>query len=151
MYHMRQPQTRRTGPVADMPERDLHHITEPAHIFFLRVIRLMAIGGVNDARAASMLLNQFGRNHRRPLVLMRAMMLELARTSRRQIKLAPPCCRRITRDEAHILSALGRREDEFNACHYDACALLARDDALGATTCFQAVSACFADLGVAFA
>ena len=120
---------------------------QPTHLFFLRIIRLMAICGVNDARAASMLMGQFGRNHRRPLVLMRAMMLELSRVSNRQIKLAPPCCGRMTRDEALILTALGRPEAEFAACHGDACTLLDREDALGATTCLQAVSACFADLG----
>lgn len=147
MFHPRNASPATTKPAPDAHAQNLHPNPEPIHIFFLRVVRLMAIGGVNDARAASMLFNQYGRNHRRLLILMRAMMLELAHTSHRQIKLAPPCCRRISRDEAYILSALGRREAAFAACHQDACALLGRDDALGAATCFQAVANCLADLG----
>lgn len=119
-------------------------------LFVLRVMRSMAIGGVNDARAAAMLLNQFGRNYRRPLILLRALMMEMSRVSNRRIRLAPPCCGRITRDEGIILSALGRHESAFTHCHDDACLLLDRDDALGTATCFQAVSACFADLGAPF-
>ncbi|MPT46923.1 MAG: hypothetical protein E2598_00695 [Sphingobium sp.] len=107
----------------------------------------MAIGGANDARATSIIMGWFGRNYRRPLILMRALMLELARASHRSIQLAPPCSTRITRDEATMLRALGREESQINACHRDACALLATDTALGAATCFQAVSNCFEDLG----
>lgn len=120
---------------------------DPAHLFALRIIRTMAIGGVNDARAAAMLMGQFGRAHRRPLILIRAMMLELARVSYRQIRLAPPCCRRITTDEALIIAALGREEAAFAQCYSDAAALLGHENVLGATTCFQAVSQCFADMG----
>lgn len=131
---------------ADMPIV-LNRTIDPAHIFALRIIRTMAIGGVNDARAAAMLMGQFGRAHRRPLVLMRAMMLELARVSYRQIRLAPPCCRRITTDEALIIAALSRSEPDFGLCYSDSAALLGHDDVLGAATCFQAVSQCFADMG----
>lgn len=114
---------------------------------FLKAARLMAIGGVNDARAAALMLGWFGRNYRRPLVLMRAMMLELARVSQRKIQLAPPCSTRMTRDEAVMLRALGREEWQIERTHEDACELLAAGNALGAATCFQAVSTCFTDLG----
>lgn len=124
----------------------IHHKDAP-RIIFLKSARLMAIGGANDARATSVIMGWFGRNYRRPLVLMRALMLELARASRRSIQLAPPCSTRITRDEATMLRALGREEWQIDRCHKDACALLATDNALGAATCFQAVSTCFADLG----
>jgi len=147
MFHARNASPSKTKPTSQEQEYGLHHEAEPVHIFLLRVVRHMAIGGVNDARAASMLFNQYGRNHRRLLILMRAMMLELAHTSHRQIKLAPPCCGRITRDEAIMLSALGHGEEAFSAAHEEACALLAREDALGAATCFQAVASCLADLG----
>lgn len=148
MFHAsrlrRSPQTPVTNP-ADTGLRDI--ATEPTHLFFLRIFRLMAIGGVNDARAVSMLMGQYGRNHRRPLMLIRAMMLELSRVSNRQIKLAPPCCNRMTRDEALILMALARPEAEFAACHADACMLLDRENALGAATCFRAVANCLSDMG----
>src|SRR3972149_5104254 len=73
------------------------HEHESARRLLLRVMRLMAIDGINDATAAAALFGHFGGGHRRPLVLMRALMLELSRTSHRQIVLAPPCCGRITR------------------------------------------------------
>lgn len=120
---------------------------DAARQLFLKTARLMAIGGVNDARAAALLLGWFGRNHRRPLVLMRALMLELSRVSQRRIQLAPPCSTRMTRDEAVMLRALGREEWQIERSHADACELLATDNALGAATCFQAVSTCFSDLG----
>lgn len=120
---------------------------DASRLLFLKAARLMAIGGVNDAAAAALLLGWFGRAYRRPLVLMRALMLELARVSQRRIQLAPPCSCRLTRDEATMLRALGRAEWQIERSHADACDLLGTDDALGAATCFQAVSACFADLG----
>lgn len=117
---------------------------------FLATARFMAIGGVNDAQPTSLMLAQFGRNYRRPLILMRALMLELARISQRTIVMAPPCCTRMTADEALMLSALRRDEADMQRCHQDVCALLGREDALGPLTCFQAVSQCFADLGQPF-
>lgn len=117
---------------------------------FLTIARRMAIFGIDDAQCVSTLLTHFGRNYRRPLVLMRALMLEIARTSQRKIMLAPPCCGRITGDEGIMLHALQRDETETLVCHADASKLLGRDDALGATTCFQAVSQAFADLGHPF-
>lgn len=141
-------------PVAALPRSSaaVHsaHQPESHRRLVLRTMRLMAIGGINDATAAAFLFGHFGRAYRRPLVLMRALMLELARTSNRRIVLAPPCCGRITRDESVVLRALARTESEFAACHADACLLLERDTALGAATCFQAVSTCFADLGAPF-
>ncbi|TNE42080.1 MAG: hypothetical protein EP321_15985 [Sphingomonadales bacterium] len=116
-------------------------------MIFLKAARLMAIGGVNDAGAAALMLGWFGRTYRRPLVLMRALMLELSRVSQRRIELAPPCSGRLTRDEAAMLRAMGREEWQIDRSHDDACELLATDNALGAAICFQAVSTCFADLG----
>lgn len=114
---------------------------------FLSTARFMAIGGVEDAQPASLMLAHFGRNYRRPLVLMRALMLEIARISRRTIMMAPPCCARMTADEALMLSALRRDEGDTLRAHEDCCALLGREDALGPLTCFQAVAQCFEDLG----
>lgn len=115
--------------------------------FLLSVIRRMAIHGIDDAGAMMALLSAFGQKHRRPLILLRAMMLELSRASHRKILLAPPCCGRMTRDEALILKALSRVEDDLAGRHADACALLGREDALGPATCFEAVAQSFADLG----
>ncbi len=139
------------SPLADPRTADTRPVglarADAPRLLFLKAARLMAIGGANDARAASVVMGWFGRNYRRPLVLMRALMLEMARVSQRRIQLAPPCSSRLTRDEATMLRALAREEWQIDRCHEDACALLAIDDALGTATCFQAVANCFEDLG----
>lgn len=114
---------------------------------FLYTLRRMATAGVNDAHAANALLGAFGRSYRRPLVLMRAMMLELARTANRKILVAPCCCARMTADEAVLMQAIGTALRN-PPCAYDSLAtLLGSDDALGALTCLQAVAQAHGDLG----
>ena len=73
---------------------------------FLYTMRRMASAGVNDAHAANAMLGAFGRSYRRPLVLMRAMMLEVARCATRRILVAPCCCARMTADEATLMHAI---------------------------------------------
>ncbi|AEG48358.1 hypothetical protein Sphch_0663 [Sphingobium chlorophenolicum L-1] len=114
---------------------------------FLYVIRRMATAGVNDAHAANAMLGAFGRSYRRPLVLMRAMMLELARTSSRKILIAPCCCSRMTTDEALMMQAVGTALRSPRAAYDDVAALLGNDHALGALTCLQAVAQAHNDLG----
>lgn len=72
----------------------------------LYALRRMALAGLNDAFAASAMVNQFGTGFRRPLLLLRATMLELSQRAARTIALAPGCCRRMTGDEARILAVL---------------------------------------------
>lgn len=72
----------------------------------LFALRRMALAGLGDAMAASAMLNHFGIGFRRPLLLLRATMLELSAGAERTIALAPGCCRRMTRDEARILAVL---------------------------------------------
>ena len=114
---------------------------------FLYVMRRMASAGVNDAHAANAMLGAFGRSYRRPLVLMRAMMLELARTSSRKILIAPCCCSRMTADEALMMRAVGRALRSPHGSFDDIAALLGNDHALGALTCLQAVAQAHTDLG----
>ncbi len=111
---------------------------------FLFVLRRMASAGVNDANA---MLGAFGRSYRRPLVLMRAMMLELARASSRKILVAPCCCARMTADEALMMEATGEALRDPDSAYEQVSALLGNDHALGALTCLQAVAQAHADLG----
>ncbi len=69
-------------------------------------IRRMAAHGIRDAQAALIAIDTFGVNFRRPLVLMRAYIVELAQISQRSIKIAPCCAMRMTRDEGLIIAAL---------------------------------------------
>jgi hypothetical protein len=107
----------------------------------------MAADGVNDAHAANALLGAFGKSYRRPLVLMRAMMLEMARASSRRIMVAPCCCIRMTSDEAQLMQAAAGAIDDAPIAYEQVSVLLATDAALGALTCVQAVAQAFADLG----
>ncbi len=114
---------------------------------FLFAVRRMATAGVNDAHTANAMLGAFGRSYRRPLVLMRAMMLELARISSRKILVAPCCCARMTVDEARLMEATGMALRDPNAAYDRLALLLGNDHALGALTCLQAVAQAHADLG----
>ncbi len=68
--------------------------------------RRMAAHGIRDAQAALLLLDLFGAGFRRPLVLLRTFILELAQASQRMIKLAPCCAMRMTEDEARLIAVL---------------------------------------------
>jgi hypothetical protein len=94
----------RTGPAEPQallpaPQGDSARLT-------LYALRRMAVAGLNDAYAAQAMLSAFGAGFRRPLVLMRAVVMELARDSARPITVAPACCNRMTRDEARLLAVL---------------------------------------------
>lgn len=72
----------------------------------LFAVRRMAACGVRDAYAANLLFTDFGINFRRPLVLLRAFMIELSQTSKRTITIAPCCALRMTMDEGRIIGVL---------------------------------------------
>ncbi|HEX7822227.1 MAG TPA: DUF6628 family protein [Sphingobium sp.] len=114
---------------------------------FLFAVRRMAMAGVNDAHAANALLGSFGKSYRRPLVLLRAMMLEMARASSRKIMVAPCCCAKMTGDEALLMQAVSEGLSAPHTAYERVSTLLASDAALGALTCVQAVAQSFADLG----
>lgn len=149
----RMPNTQ-AGPGQAIPGRPVadkvadHPVPEgQSHRLFLYALRRMAAGGVNDAHAANALLGSFGKSYRRPLVLMRAMMLEIARASSRKIIVAPCCCARMTTDEAALILAAGDALDDLQGAHRRVSGLMGVDNALGAFTCIQAVAQSFADLG----
>ena len=72
----------------------------------LRCLRRMAAHGIRDAQAALLMLEHFGIHFRRPLVLLRAFVAELAQSAERRITLAPCCAMRMTLDEGRIVGAL---------------------------------------------
>jgi hypothetical protein len=72
----------------------------------LVTVRRMAAHGLRDAQAASLMIGGFGLHFRRPLVLLRAFMAEVAQASSRTITVAPCCALRMTRDEGRILDAI---------------------------------------------
>ncbi|PZU59320.1 MAG: hypothetical protein DI547_06880 [Sphingobium sp.] len=131
-----------------LPWRDDHAFNDPlGNRLFLFAMRRMASAGVNDAHAANALLGHFGKSYRRPLVLMRAMMLEMARVADRKILVAPCCCLRLTSDEAMLLQATSEGLNDPQSAYDRLSTLLSNTAALGALTCVQAVAQSFADLG----
>lgn len=110
-------------------------------------MRRIALHGLNDAHAANAMLGQFGLGYRRPLILLRAMMLEIARAAARTITLAPYCCARLTADEANVMRALELAEHEAQAAHAMLAETLGTDDCLGAVTTAQALAQACLDLG----
>lgn len=132
-------------PVSDMvPDR--HTSATTGSRLFLFTLRRMASAGVDDAHAANALLGHFGKSYRRPLILMRAMMLELSRVSNRRISVAACCCARITPDEARLLEAVATAQVTPHSAYENLATVLDSPVALGALTCAQAVAQSFADL-----
>jgi hypothetical protein len=72
----------------------------------LFAVRRMAAHGVGDVGAAWLLIDFYSTGFRRPLVLLRAFMLELAHAACVPIRLAPCCTPRMTRDEGLIIEVL---------------------------------------------
>ena len=110
-------------------------------------IRRMAACGLRDAHAANVFISAFGMAFRRPLLLLRALMAEVARASARQITVAPCCCGRVTGAEAEILAVVASARESARGAHVRLSWLLGVDECVGALTSAQAVAQAFADLG----
>lgn len=113
----------------------------------LFAIRRLGAHGLADAHAAHAFMTHFGEGFRRPLVLMRAFMHELATTATQPIAIAPCCCPRTTPSETTLLTILTR------ASSAPCTAWLLLTDQLGARdvgavlACAEAVAGSFADAG----
>ncbi len=111
-------------------------------------VRQMGMHGLADACAANAFVTAFGKGFQRPLVLLRALMAEMAETSTGPIQIAPWCCPRMTASEAMLLTVLGRVREQPEVA-----ALLLRDllgvrEANGTLTTAHALSNAFADMGL---
>ena len=76
----------------------------------LFAFRRMGAHGLDDAVAATAIMRTFGARFRRPLVLLRAMMADLAHAATCPISIAPCCCTRMTGSEATVLTIVARAE-----------------------------------------
>jgi hypothetical protein len=92
----------------------------------LFAVRRMAAHGVRDVSAAWLILDQFSTGFRRPLVLLRAFMLELSHTATASIRVAPCCATRMTEHEGLILLTLFGAADDMTAAE-DALVQLTRN------------------------
>lgn len=113
----------------------------------LFAIRRMGAHGLADARAAHALFTAFGQDFRRPLVLMRNLMADLAGVAAGQIAIAPCCCSRMTAAEAALLTILGRVETTPETARYLVSDLLGTRYVDGVLASAAALTAAFADDG----
>lgn len=109
--------------------------------------RRLGAHGLHDGVAVDAMLRHFGCGFRRPLMLLRAMMTDLATTATSPIQIAPCCCRRLTAAEHGVLTILARCETEPAAARLLLADLLAVRRPDGALASVTAVAQAFADAG----
>lgn len=121
---------------------------DPGARLLLFGIRQMGMHGLTDACAAHAFLVGFGRGFRRPLVLLRALMRDMAALSERVIPIAPWCCPRMTGTEATLLTILGNVRTKPDTAALLLADLLGVRDATGVLATASALANAFADLGL---
>jgi len=109
--------------------------------------RRMGAHGLSDARAAHALFTAFGPEFRRPLMLLRALMADLAGSANTSIAIAPCCCGRMTASEAALIAILARAETQPGSARLLLADLLDARRVDGVLASAAAVSAAFADAG----
>lgn len=119
----------------------------PAARIALFAIRRMGAHGLADAGAAHALFSNFRQDFRRPLVLLRAFMADLAGNAAGSIAIAPCCCPRMTGAEAALLAVLARVEVQPEAARLLLADVLGTRRADGVLASAAAVAAAFADCG----
>lgn len=113
----------------------------------LFALRRLGAHGLDDAHAANAFVSAFGEGFRRPLVLIRALMQELAAAATAPIAIAPCCCQRMTPSENVLLTILARAEAESEVANLLLADLpgVRRADGILATA--ATLAAAFADAG----
>lgn len=113
----------------------------------LFALRRIGANGLADAGAAHAMFTAFGESFRRPLVLMRALMADIAASAGGTIAIAPCCCARMTTAEAALLTVLSRVETAPEAARLLMADLLGQRRVDGVLASAAAVAAAFADEG----
>jgi len=113
----------------------------------LFAVRRMGANGLSDAHVAHAFINGFGETFRRPLVLMRALMADLAANSTCPIAIAPCCCGRITSAESALLTILSRAGTAPESARLLLADLLGLRDIEGVLASATAAAQAFADAG----
>lgn len=113
----------------------------------LFAIRRMGAHGLADARAAHSLFTAFGEGFRRPLILMRAFMADIAAGAAAPISIAPCCCARMTASERALLTVLARVETAPDTARLLMQDLLGQRRVEGVLASAASVAVAFADEG----
>lgn len=121
---------------------------DPPARLLLFAFRQMGAHGVDDATAAHAFVTAFGRNFRRPLILLRTLMLELSAAATGPLQIAPWCCSRMTGCEGALLAVVGKSLRSERAAEMLLADMLGVRDAKGALATATALAIAFADLGM---
>ncbi len=113
----------------------------------LFAIRRMGAHGLADARASYALFTTFGEGFRRPLMLTRTMMADIAAHSSMPVSIAPCCCGRMTASEHALLTILARVEVAPDQARWLMQDLLGHRNVDGVLASAAALAAAFADEG----
>lgn len=121
---------------------------DPGARLLLFGIRQMGANGLHDAAAAHAFVTGFGKDFRRPLLILRALMAEMSAASSGPIQIAPWCCGRMTAAEGALLDVIATVPCDPERGRLILADLLGirRVDGVLATT--HALSNAFADAGL---
>ena len=133
-------------------QRFAHSLPHPAPTddtrrTILFAMRQMGAKGLDDAATAHAFMTHFGKDFRRPLTLMRTLMLEMSRGAAGPITIAPWCCRRMTAQESSLLAVIERASDNPGAAALLLADLMGVRDAGATLTTAQALAFALQDCG----
>lgn len=121
---------------------------DPAQRLLLFGFRQMGANGLDDACAAHAFMTAFGKDFRRPLLLLRTLMMELSASATRPLQIAPWCCGRVTPAEGAFLAVTAKALTNERAAAFLLADLLAVRDASSPLATATALAIAFADLGM---
>ncbi len=121
--------------------------TDDTRRTILFAMRQMGARGLDDAATAHAFMTHFGKGFRRPLMLMRTLMLEMSRGAAGPITIAPWCCRRMTAQESSLIAVIERATDNLGAAALLLADLMGVREAGSALTTAQALAFALQDCG----
>lgn len=121
---------------------------DPAARLFMFGFRCMGANGLNDASAAHAFVIAFGKDFRRPLMLLRTLLVDLSVVSARPIQVAPWCCPRLTPSEGAMLDVVRHSIADERRAHLLLSDMIGVRDAARPLATATALASAFADLGL---
>ncbi len=109
--------------------------------------RRMAVHGLYDASAAMLMVQAFGIHFRKPLVLLRAFLMETSSAALGDIRIAPCCLPRMTLQEGSMMAAIAHAASRPDVAASHLTHLTGQDVPGGLVTTAQALSISLAECG----
>jgi hypothetical protein len=109
--------------------------------------RRMAVHGLYDASAAMLMVQAFGIHFRKPLVLLRAFLMETSAAASGDIRIAPCCLPRMTMQEGSMMAAIAHAIVQPDLAVSHLAHLTGQASTGGLFTTVQALSMALAECG----